>query len=367
MEDEKFDLDDYFEIRSANDWLRSAKAVPVPKMLFGEMWFEGEIAIMFGDTGVGKSSLAVQIGEAVARGRTFSTTRSATTPSAEAASTPPQRGGEFGAVTVRPQTVLYLDFELSAKQFEMRYAAEHEAGRGDRLKNHYRFSERLKRIAIKPDVFREDGDCPFESAVRRLIEPLIERTGARVLIVDNITYLKRTADNSRDAAPLMKELKRLKEQFGLSILVIAHTPKRDVKRPLVLNDMQGSKVIANFADSVFAIGESHRESNERYIKHIKQRSSEMLHGRGALPVFRMGKLGGNFLGLEFRQYAAENEMLRESADSHAWATIQMAKDLSDAGLTIRQIAEQLGLSKSAAHRYLQMWHPSLSSPAAFKG
>jgi len=37
--------------------------------LFGEFWLEGELAILFADTGKGKSLLAVQIAESIARGR----------------------------------------------------------------------------------------------------------------------------------------------------------------------------------------------------------------------------------------------------------------------------------------------------------
>src|SRR4051812_3528279 len=89
---------DMFDVRRANEWIRSAKTKPVPKMLFGEFWLEGELAIMFADTGTGKSMLAVQIAEAIARGRAIEPMR----------------------MDAAPQPVLYFDFELSEKQFEMR-------------------------------------------------------------------------------------------------------------------------------------------------------------------------------------------------------------------------------------------------------
>ena len=228
------DLEEIFSIKSANEWIRGAKKKPVPKLLFGEFWLEGELAILFADTGKGKSLLAVQIAESIARGRPI----------------------EPLEMTGRPQTVLYLDFELSDKQFEMRYAAEHDPARGEYLRNHYVFSERFKRIELKPEALSNDQSRSFEARLRHLIEPLIRETRARVLMIDNITYLKRTAESTRESAPLMKELKRLKSEFGLSVLVLAHTPKRDARRALVVNDLQGSKVIANFADNIFAIGKA---------------------------------------------------------------------------------------------------------------
>ena len=36
-------------------------------MLFGEFWHQGELCILFADTNAGKSVLAVQIGESIAR------------------------------------------------------------------------------------------------------------------------------------------------------------------------------------------------------------------------------------------------------------------------------------------------------------
>ncbi len=57
-----------FKIQTANRWLKDAGQRPAPKMLFGEFWFEGEICILFADTNVGKSILAVQIADALSRG-----------------------------------------------------------------------------------------------------------------------------------------------------------------------------------------------------------------------------------------------------------------------------------------------------------
>ena len=44
-------------VKTASDWMRTAADKPVPKMLFGEFWLEGELGVMFADTGKGKSIL----------------------------------------------------------------------------------------------------------------------------------------------------------------------------------------------------------------------------------------------------------------------------------------------------------------------
>ena len=81
----------------------------------------------------------------------------------------------------------------------------------------------------------------------------------------------------------------------MSILVLAHTPKRDLARELTVNDLQGSKVFSNFADNVFAIGQSGIEANYRYVKHIKPRSTELLYDSSNVLVGEIRKWEKNFL------------------------------------------------------------------------
>lgn len=57
-----------FTVKTANDWIEQAKARPIPKMLFNEFWFEGELCILYADTNLGKSILAVQIGNSISKG-----------------------------------------------------------------------------------------------------------------------------------------------------------------------------------------------------------------------------------------------------------------------------------------------------------
>ncbi|MBT3748037.1 MAG: AAA family ATPase, partial [Bacteroidetes bacterium] len=57
-----------FTVKTADRWIEQAKTRPIPKMLFGEFWFEGELCILFADSNVGKSILAVQIGDSISKG-----------------------------------------------------------------------------------------------------------------------------------------------------------------------------------------------------------------------------------------------------------------------------------------------------------
>jgi RecA-family ATPase len=57
-----------FTVKTASRWIEQAKTRPIPQMLFSEFWFEGELCILFADTNLGKSILAVQIGNSISKG-----------------------------------------------------------------------------------------------------------------------------------------------------------------------------------------------------------------------------------------------------------------------------------------------------------
>ena len=57
-----------FTVKTASRWIAQAKTRPIPKMLFSELWFEGELCILFADTNLGKSIKAVQIGNSISKG-----------------------------------------------------------------------------------------------------------------------------------------------------------------------------------------------------------------------------------------------------------------------------------------------------------
>ncbi len=93
-------------IKTANRTILEASLLPTPRALWDSFWYEGELSCLFADSNVGKSILAVQIADRIAR----------------------------------TDNVLYLDFELSEKQFQLRYTSEHGKP--------YTFPERLYRVSL---------------------------------------------------------------------------------------------------------------------------------------------------------------------------------------------------------------------------
>jgi predicted ATP-dependent serine protease len=292
-----------FIVKKASDWIEESKKRPAPKMLFYEFWHEGETCILFADTNVGKSILAVQIGNDLAK----------------------------------KYKVLYLDFELSDKQFELRYSDYNH-------KNHYQFPKNFLRAEINPDSDPPKGK--FEEFLNESLEKVITETNIEILIVDNITYLSNENEKAKDALPLMKHLKALKEKFKISLLVLAHTPKRDERKPITRNDLQGSKMLMNFCDSSFAIGESQLNKSERYLKQIKNRSTEKVYDAKNVMLYKIIK-PENYLKFEFICYADEYDLLVNS-DSNFNDKKAIARQMKEEGATINEIMDKLDVSKGWA-------------------
>ncbi len=305
-----------FTVKSANKWIEQARKRPIPRMLFSEFWFENELCILFADTNLGKSILAVQIGDSISRGR-------------------PIHGFKMEALK---QPILYFDFELSDKQFENRYSID--------FQKHYFWSDNFIRIEINPDAEIPEN---FEQHLNQSFEEAIRRTGAKILIIDNLTYLKNETEKAKDALPLMKYLKALKAKYGLSIIALAHTPKRDLSKPITRNDLQGSKMLINFCDSSFSIGESVKDKTIRYLKQIKSRNTEIMYDTENVIVCQIEK-PENFLKFEKIGFGSEREHLKQFNEKDKQQLENDVLDLMKEGKSYRETGRLLGISHMKVKR-----------------
>ena len=239
---------------------------------------------------------------------------------------------------------MYFDFELSDKQFEHRYSLDYA--------QHYEFDNNFLRAEIDPDGVLPESYKTFEDFLNYSLELAIVKHKARVLIIDNLTYLRNETERAKEALPLMKHLKALKNRHGLSILCLAHTPKRDLRKPLTRNDLQGSKMLINFCDSCFAIGESAKDQHLRYIKQIKERSTEKLYGEDNVIIVEVNK-PHNFLQFEFVGFDTEQAHLEVQTDKDKEDRIDAAIAWKDQGWPNTKIARELGVSEAAVRKWLK--------------
>jgi hypothetical protein len=243
-----------------------------------------------------------------------------------------------------PQQILYFDFELADKQFEARYSVDYAS--------HYHFSGGFLRAELDPSADIPTGFINFDAFLHHQLEELIISSGSKILIIDNLTYLRSETERAKDALPLMKHLKSLKTKYGLSILALAHTPKRDPSKPISRNDLQGSKMLMNFCDSAFAIGESYKDKKIRYLKQIKQRNTEELYGADNIGLFCISK-PHNFLQYEFTGFGREWDHLRQQNDEDRTELKSKAAEMKAQGKSLREIGSQLGISYMKVDRLLK--------------
>lgn len=317
----------FFSIRPVNSWLAEAAKTKIPKMLCGPLWFEGEICIFYADTNLGKSIFAVQIADALTKGVDIGPLE----------------------VEVEPSKVLYFDFELTKKQFESRYAIRN----GDYFEDHFNFSTQFLRAEVNPNGNPPNSSRDLDQYVIDSIETTVVESGAKIVIIDNLTFLESDPEKSARALPLMRNLKAMKGKHGFSLLVLAHTPKRDVQQPLTENHLHGSKMLLNLADSAFAMGKS-VQNEQRYIKQIKQRNVEKKYHADNVLLCEAAK-ETNFLGFNFLGNARERSLLYDSSQDELGRESKVARalELSAQGLTQREIAAELDLSLGTVNNYLK--------------
>lgn len=223
----------FFQYKSFNKTLEESRELADPEPLWKKFWYEGEICCLFGDTGTGKSILAVQVAKKIAESR----------------------------------KILYFDFELSKKQCGMRYT--------DTDGEICKFPDNLFRVEIDLDRMELND---YETSLIDGIENDAMVKGIDTIVIDNITWLCSNMEDGDLAGKLMMQLIRMKKRHNWSILVLAHTPKRDAQKPITQNDLAGSKRVLNFLDSAFSIGFSEWGVDIRYIKQIKSRFGRVMYG-----------------------------------------------------------------------------------------
>ena len=225
--------------------IEDGKKKPPIHRLWGDFWWENELVFLFADNGVGKSILATQIACDIAGGKS-----------------------ECSEVEMPPQAVLYFDFELSDRQLARRY-------------KNARFPKNLVRCTISEEVDSEEFSMNVIDGIRsKLLD-----TGAKVMILDNLSYLSTQTAEAEYAGVIMDGLTRLKRELNISIMVIAHTPKIEEWKPLSKTNMAGSKILSNFADGLFAIGRT--RNGGRYLKLLKTRMVSEPDEKSLLPYFNI--------------------------------------------------------------------------------
>lgn len=294
-------------LKPANDWIEDAAKRPDPRFFFHGLIAEHKNTVIFASTNVGKSILAVQIAEDIAWS----------------------------------EKVGYLDLELADKQFQMRYT-DPETG------EIHLFPPNFIRAEIDPDLI---GTGDLEQAILDSIEEAAKQ-GILFFIIDNLTFICHDAEKSAIASEFMMKLRKLKFAYGLTTVVIAHTPKRRGYEPITINDLAGSARLGDFFDAGIVVARSARDNNLRYLKQVKVRTCEYKYDSDNVVVYDLVKVDG-FLRFEVHGYASEEEHLKHGNPSEDLDEIYDILRLQKEGKSLREIAMVLDISLGKVQRRLQ--------------
>ena len=311
-----------FKVQSFKEILNRTRDLPELKKLFGDCWVEGEICVFVGDSNVGKTILAMQIGMAIADPKRIYHSPYATEE-------------KHFEVNCSAQTVLFFDFELSERKFAKRFRSNDGT--------EFEPIENFKRIVIN------DYTQPFEEG----IEACIKYYNAKVIIIDNLSRFQAygySIEQSDDAMKLIQWFEEIKKKYDLSILLVHHPAKKKPYTGWSLNDLAGSKKIANAIDSCFALGKDlSRGQNFRYVKQLKVRDSELRYSDDSVASFEVSKPNVR-LKIEFIEMTgSEMSCLKINAENQAERN-QSIEMLLDDGLSLRDVGDRVGLSHMQVKR-----------------
>ena len=277
-------LVDIFEVESANDTMKAAQKMQVPNMLFGELIFEKELTILFSSAGIGKTMLAVQIADHISRGISFGTMKNES----------------------QAQSVIFFDLELTKKQFQGRYCVRDLNNSKIPWTNDFVWHSNFYRAQFNSAFFKKKNIDRVEAVYNGIVRH-IEARKAKVIFIDNISWLTtRGLEASKDAGDLMSRLDDLKKEKELTIIIMAHTPKKLKFTPMQMNDLAGSAAIQNFVDSIFAINRSAMDVDYRYLIQLKSRSSEGAFHEHNVVTLQKKHIKPNFMGFDILEADDDN-------------------------------------------------------------
>ena len=197
-----------FHVSSMNDCVRKGKSLPPLVVLYPNIVLEGDLCIVFGQSGIGKTIFAMQVAREIA---------------------------------AQGKRVLYADFEMTLRQLVLRYEVPN----------------------FPPTFFRAEMDRDYLiDDVLKGIEKAAVANLAEVVFIDNITALSQSLDKSSDAGSLMASLNALKRKYNWTLVVLNHVPKMfSGSVPLSLSAIQGSAKLNQLIDDAVGLGQSSRDKS----------------------------------------------------------------------------------------------------------
>jgi len=293
--------DSFIVVKPFGQFVSDGLKLDEPTELARHLIVEHETTIFFGDTGLGKTTYAMQQAIEIAR---------------------------------LNKKVLYVDFELSQKQVAKRFID-------------YKIPENLLIATVDYSLMHDVTD---QSLILAEIEKQALENEADVIFIDNLTNLCINAKEGDEAGKMMLRLISLKKTHNWTMVILAHVPKRKPGDPITLNDLAGSKIISNLADNVTAINKSKLGKDKRYLIQLKYRSFPIELDSNNVQTLTLTTSDG-YLHFEHGDYDKEYKHLPRSRDEKAELEQSIVHELKQPnGLSYRKIADKLDTTLGMVQR-----------------
>ena len=282
--------------------------------LWHGLWYQGEMACLFGEPNVGKTILAMQIANEVCR---------------------------------RGLKTLYFDFENAAHQFKPRYSTD----KYDYMSNDASF-------IVKP-LNPNNSTAPLDSrSILDYIKKDFVTERAPVIIIDDITHLIGSGDQA-DVRHVLNTLRSWTQHYLVSILVLTHSKRRKWSSLTTIDSLAGSFEYSYAFDSIFSLtraNEYNAQNNvTHYIKHHKNRMGPVLYNDMNVITAQFGRDEGNGF-LQFNElYTGGNErqLLRDNGYDTFEKINQAIMHYKSLHFSTREIAGIVGCSQSHVSRTIR--------------
>lgn len=329
----------------SNDSIR-AHYISSAETLWRNLWFENECACIFGDTNIGKTTLAFQI-------------------AADVAST------GLG--------VLYFDFENMMHQHYTR--------------NWGMFSDIPD--TLYPMYFSQDTsfkDMLSTDTILDSIESEFLENNFSVIVIDDISYLCQMK-STKKASRVLRRFRYWINRYHISILVVAHAMNHRPGTPLTLDHLMGDRQLQYAFDTIISLNRIPRGTLDtgatHYIKQLKSRYTKLIVTAEKVVTMKLKyyydeedlqranvtfpeddaeyyreqflnsfQLRFNIMDTDIN----ERRLLYLTSDATEQQQREFINDCYDQGWPIRTIADHTGISKSTVHRILAAIPPKEKKP-----
>ncbi len=292
----------------------AARSFPAVDLWHG-LWYQGEMACLFGEPNVGKTILAMQIANVLSK---------------------------------RGLKTFYYDFENAAHQFKARYKTD---------KSDPNSSD--GNYIVKP-LNPNYSNAKLDSrSVLEYIKKDFTTERAPVIIIDDITHLIGSGDPA-DVRYVLNTLRSWTQHFLVSILVLAHSKRRKPSSLTTIDTLAGSFEYSYAFDSIFSLTRANQYNAEHnnithYIKHHKNRMGPVIYHDLNVITVKFGRDENNGF-LQFNDFYTggnERQLLRDYGYSTSEQINKAILQYKKLSFSTREIANIVGCSQSHVSRTIR--------------